>query len=652
MFFRTALFILCVPAFLAFADVESQNYSMGEAPAWVQPCAFSLDDVPVKPSQANYQYLIVDIQRNWEEKTKYVHEAVKVLSQWGAQDISKVEIGFNPTYVNVVVHMARVFRDGEWGDRLEGAKLKIVQRAKELELGIFRGDLTLICFLEDIREGDIVEYAYSRIGEPILSASKLVETILLQNSFSIEKIRYRLLGHRDLPLQIKPFNTDVQPTVSDVSDYLREWVWEVKETTPNASEDHEPDWYDSSAHIHLSLFESWGDVARQVYPLYTLPADFEESIPSEMRALIEKWKGSAQSKSELALMAIRFVQDKVRYLSISEGIKGWQPNDPSFTFLRRFGDCKSKSFLLHALLKLLDIPSTPALVHTSMGKKVAELLPMPYFANHVVLQLEVDGMPYWVDSTINLQGGSLETNHFPNYAWALLISDKTEGLTETPQEVCKNPMEIHTSYTLESEETACLKIQSTSYGAGADLRRRGLKNKGLKYFAKDHLANIQSVYGWVDVTAPMEVIDDRENNVLTRIMSYRILTEDVTSGKFMEVYSYILSLYLTERVNPMRDSPYEIDYPLWVREHIHLENPFMDLEESEEEYVQNNDLLLYTLACRAKGSTMDYDIELRHLQDHIPPSAFRDYWNLVNDIRRNSPKAIRIAPPAEEAEKL
>ena len=68
-----------------------------------------------------------------------------------------------------------------------------------------------------------------------------------------------------------------------------------------------------------------------------------------MKALIEQWKDSATSKSDLALMALRFVQDEVRYLSISEGSKGWQPAHPTLTFERRFGDCKDKSFLLHAL---------------------------------------------------------------------------------------------------------------------------------------------------------------------------------------------------------------------------------------------------------------------------------------------------------------
>ena len=298
MFFRTALFILCLPALLATADVEI--YSQGAAPSWVKPCAFALDDVPVKSSQVNWQRLLVDTQRNWEEKTQHEHYVFKVLSKWGAEDVAQLEIVFAPSYQRVIVHDARVFRDGEWSDRLGSARLKVLQKEEGSGRGIFSGHLTLVYFLDDIREGDVVEYAFSRIGEPPLTDSKLVGTLYLQYQDSVEKIHYRVLGRPDLPLQIKSFNTSIEPRVSDLSPLVREWVWEAAETHPSTPEDNEPNWYDASARVELSLFENWGEVAKQTCPLYALAADFAESIPSEMRALIEEWKGVARiSQSSL-----------------------------------------------------------------------------------------------------------------------------------------------------------------------------------------------------------------------------------------------------------------------------------------------------------------------------------------------------------------
>lgn len=619
-----------------------QNFTHGEAPAWVKPCDFPVDEGSLKPSQVNVQCLLFDVQRNWEEKTKYAHYAYRVLSQWGAEDISKLEIVFAPSYEKVVVHGVRVLRDGQWEDRLGSARVKVLQKEQGLEQGLYNGDLTLVYFLDDVREGDIVEYAFSRIGEPPLSASKLVGLFYLQFQDAVEKIHYRLLGHRDLPLQIKSFNTTIEPRVADVNESLREWVWEVAEAHPASVEENEPDWYDANAHVEVSLFDNWGEVAKETYPFYTLPADFAASVPEAMRELIEEWKGSAKTQSELALKAVRFVQDEVRYLALAEGIMGWKPAHPVATFERRFGDCKDKSFLLHALLGLMEIRSTPVLVHASVGKGVPERLPTPYFANHVVLQIEVGGMVYWVDPTLSLQGGSLESNHFPNYEWGLLISEQTEDLVDLPREVRKNPTEIESCYVLKSEDAVSVKIQMTWCGSRADYIRRALKVQGRKKFAHEHLTRIQKVYGWVEMEDPAEVVDDRENNVLRFTAFYKVEAESAASGKFVPVHSYILNDYLTEGVNPARSSLYEIPYPLWVRERIHIENPFIHAEAGEKEYVQKNESLSYTLKSRTAGISEDYEIELIHMQDHIPPRVFREYWNMVKDIYRNGPAEIHI----------
>ena len=209
-------------------------------------------------------------------------------------------------------------------------------------------------------------------------------------------------------------------------------------------------------------------------------------------------------------------------------------------------------------------------------------------------------------------------------------------------EVRKNPTEIESRYVLKSEEAVSLKIQAACYGSRADHIRRALKVKGLKKFAHEHLTKIQKVYGWVEVEAPAEVVDDRDNNVLRFTAFYRVAAESASSGKFVPVHSYVLSDYLTERVNPARSSLYEIPYPLWVRERIHIENPFLHAEARENEYVQKNESLSYTLKSRTAAESIDYEIELMHLLDHIPQRAFREYWNMVKDIHRNAPAEIHI----------
>ncbi len=645
MFFRLIFFIFCFSHLflVGSASGQTERYSTGSVPSWVKPCGFSLEPVPTKPSQVSLQYLLIDQQRNWEEKAFYFHAAAKVLTQSGAEEISQLNIDFEPSYYQVVVHTIRVFREGEWSDRLETSKHKVLQRETDLEQNLYYGDLTLVYFLDDIREGDIVEYSYSIKGVHPLFASHYADIIYFQRNFSVEKIAYRLLGHPSLSFMTQPVNINIEPQIVDLLPSVREWSWEVVETSPYTPEDGQPVWYNPRAHIQISQFTNWGEVVEKRYPAYRLPADFSKTIPSDMQTLVNQWKETTQDLHERALLALRFVQDKIRYLGIEEGIGGWEPRPPSLIFQRRFGDCKDKAFLLHALLHLMDISSTPLLVHSNKGKRLSEVLPLPFVFNHVVLQIDINGELYWVDPTISLQGGPLQSNYFPDYSWGLLLHPNTEELTPLPKVVLSKPTEFESSILIESEDSASLKIKSVFYDSKADKMRRSLEWNGLQTISEDCLSDMQGVYGMVSLDSPMEIVDDRTNNVLTCLESYHIPTQKLSDQKVLEVFSHVLSSYLHSRVSPVRCSPYEISYPLWVKESIHIENPFLKWKSSEETYAQQHESLLYTLSTRIGEHHAHFDLELKHLQDHIPQASLQDYWSIVKDINWKGLPRMTIA---------
>ena len=645
MFFRIIFFILGVSTIFSTEATVDQyaSHSKDAIPSWVKLYDFSLDPVPVKPSQINLQYLLIDTQRNWEEKTLYQHFAVKTLTQSGIENISQLQIDFDPSYTQIVMHTLRVFRDGEWFDRLEDTRYNLVQRETDLEKKLYNGSLTLIYFLGDIREGDIIEYSYSLKGSRPFFSSHYTDRVYLQREFSVEKITHRLLGSPDLSFLIKPINTAIEPTILDLSPNLREWSWETSNTSPYTCEANEPIWHNPPAYIDMSQYQTWEEVAEKYYLLHALPSDFAQSVPSEMKDLVEHWKNSASETSKRALLATRFVQDQIRYLGIEENMGAFQPTDPLLTFQRRFGDCKDKTFLLHALLQLMDIPSSPLLVHTSRGKRLREVLPNPFVFDHLVLQLEIDGKSYYVDPTISLQGGSLQTTFFPDYVWGLLLSKDSKGLIPLPEETFKHPSEIDTTITLESENMAHLKIKSVFYDSRADRLRRSLKWKGLKKLEEDFLAPLQETYGTVTSDAPLEVLDDQENNIMTFIESYHLPTQELKDRKVMEIYSFTLKDYLRSRLNPERRSPYAIPYPSWVKERIHIKNPFAQWNPSQETYAPEHDSIFYTLSTQIEENCATFIFELKHLQDHIPKESLRDYWALVNDINRKAPPKMDIA---------
>ena len=157
------------------------------------------------------------------------------------------------------------------------------------------------------------------------------------------------------------------------------------------------------------------------------------------------------------------------------------------------------------------------------------------------------------------------------------------------------------------------------------------------------LSDMQKAYGAATSDLPPEILDDRENNILTFTTSFRLPTEKISDKKRLEVFSYILRRYLDYLVNPERSSPYALFYPLWVKERIRIENPFMQWKSFEKIDTQEHESLLYTLSTRIKGNSADFELELKHLQDHVPQNSLRDYWTLVNDIDRKSLPIMTIA---------
>lgn len=684
------LFLLLIPMQFLLSEPIEKKFSEGVAPAWVRRCDFPLDPVSPSPTQVNLQYLLSDMQHNREEKTVYCHFSIKPLNPEGIREVAQVKAHFDPSYQTVVVHCIHVFRNGEWHDRMHTSRHDLLKREYGLENDTYNGNLTLVYFLDDIREGDILEWAYSIVGELPFFSSHYEDVFSLQTDVSIGRLYRRVVAHPDCKLTCKTFNTGMATQVVDLSPSLREWSWEVFETIPCPYENDRPAWYHPYAHVEISEYKTWREVVEKNYPLYALPKNI---VSEEMAALVKEWMELSSDPEERALLALRFVQEKIRYFGFEQGLEGFKPRDPQSVLSRRFGDCKDKVYLLSVLLDLMDIRSTCVLVNSNRGKSLIDSLPTSFAFNHVILRIEIDGREYWVDPTLRRQGGSsLRDNHFPDYHWGLPITQDATGLyrnrleawamskpewsihrkysdanaftvtgpwkfshqfnskflancgiTFLPALVQDKPIEIHSSFFLTSEDAADLKIVWTFHSFKADSARARVEEYGLKKITEDNLDRIQKMYGGATLLEPVSVIDDRKQNILTMTESYRVPTRRRPGKQVLKVFSFAIRKYLDEDINPERSSPYSLEYPCWIKEHIHIENPFFGLEAKSDRYTYEHESLRYSHSWEMSERNADLSFELQHLKDHVPTTSLREYWEVARDIDQDSAFNIKIA---------
>jgi hypothetical protein len=398
MFNRLVLLLSLPLVFLGAVPVEEnlESCKTGPLPAWVKLCDYEVKPLPDKQTDFNYQYLLDDYQLNWEEKTTFTRRVIKVLNQAGAEGFTRMSVDFMPSHQHVIVHHINVLRNGEILNCLEKSHHKLLQRENSLEDNIYHGKLTLVYFLNDIRAGDIVDYSYSVVGlHPFLS-SHLTTWAPLKEEQTTGKIHSRLLIHPDHALRMKSFDGPVEPKKVDLSPTLCEWTIEVIDTPVLPKDKNRPSWHKIDG-VFVSEYQTWQDAVQKMLPLF-LSKDFTTNPSPEMFSLVQKWTETTADVHQRALLALRFVQDEVKYMGFEDEIGSWKPTDPRVVLERRFGDCKDKSVLLHSLLKLMNISSSPVLVDTKVGKRLPELLPRP-FLNHAILRIEINGADYWVDPT-------------------------------------------------------------------------------------------------------------------------------------------------------------------------------------------------------------------------------------------------------------
>src|SRR5437764_506788 len=84
----------------------------------------------------------------------------------------------------------------------------------------------------------------------------------------------------------------------------------------------------------------------------------------------------------------RFLPSDIRYVAISLGIGGWQPHPAADVFLHRYGDCKDKASLMHAMLREIGVDSYLVLINTERGS-VTRDSPAHNGFNHVVLAIKL-----------------------------------------------------------------------------------------------------------------------------------------------------------------------------------------------------------------------------------------------------------------------
>src|SRR6266567_2925608 len=152
-------------AMVCLAWGESNTTRMASAPAWVLSTESPSSVSPTaEKTDPGVVWLLSDNQINVETKERYSRQCYQITSQEGVQRWAQIAFHYDPDYETLDFHFITVRRDGVTTDRLALDKIKTLQQERDLDRFQYNGQLTALVLLEDIRVGDVVDYAVTCRG--------------------------------------------------------------------------------------------------------------------------------------------------------------------------------------------------------------------------------------------------------------------------------------------------------------------------------------------------------------------------------------------------------------------------------------------------------------------------------------------------------
>ena len=491
-------------------------------PPWVK-----YDPWPAEGDTANDAFtdngvlrLLTDLQVSLLQPgvATHVRSVQKILTRRGAESAAHFALEFDPKHDQLEVHCIRVWRGGDPIDHAESGAFQLLRRETQLERLALNGRLTATLLIPDLRIDDRLEVAFTVCNRNPLFLDRYAAWLIFNAFAPAVEARQRLLRPTVRNLSFKAFNGPPEAVIEQ-SPEVEDSRWVIKGQQRLTGEELLPPWTIKRPCYQVTEFADWGEVARLFTPHYH-PTEFPADIAAKLDEIRDRHSGMA----ERAVEWLRFVQRELRYFALAIGQGGWVPRPLEVIWAGRFGDCKDATRLYVAGARQLGLDVCPALVSTTHGLALGEMLPSPFLFNHVIVRLQIGSTTYWLDPTLQGQGGSLERLVQPHVGWALPLLEGQAELARLPE---AEPLEhIHCEDTIEfgpdPESPASLRREYTLAHWTADATRNRLQNEGISKLTAQLLQELQATWPQITVATPMAISDDLEANRLVAAVTYTI----------------------------------------------------------------------------------------------------------------------------------
>ncbi|HEX5055651.1 MAG TPA: DUF3857 domain-containing transglutaminase family protein [Gammaproteobacteria bacterium] len=573
-------------------------------PAWVAPLRAEIGStVPQAEISQGVYHLLVDTQVRADQRADpefFFHYAQHIVNQTGVEQSAQIYIDFDPAYETLVLHEVAIWRDGRKLDKLQTARMSLLNREKDLDELLYNGEKSLHLILDDIGVGDTLDYSYSIKGYNPIFENIFAFAHYMEWSVPVRRLSIAVNWLKPQPLYHRLKGAGFKVKEAAIAGGTRYSV-EKTDVKGLLRDENTPYWFDPYGVVRFSETKSWREVADWARPLM----EASVSDGAEIARIAAGIAKDAAGPEQRIARALQYVQNQVRYFGIEIGENSHRPSKAEETLARRYGDCKDKTVLLLSILRALGIEAYAALVNSRMNRELKEVLPGISMFDHVIVNALYNGKTYWLDPTLQYQSGSLGAIHQPDYGYALVLKPGAAELTDArPLAQAPSGTEIKDSFDLTAGagKPAVYTAHTRTFGRNAERLRSDLADSGVHGVQNDYLNFYKQYYPSIAALEPARFTDRPDSNEIEVNEKYFIdsMWEESAEEKRLYAWFYANSIspHLQKLKGGRRKQPLELDYPVNVRHSIEVALPDSSWNFNDEDFAENNDFFSFTSRTR------------------------------------------------------
>lgn len=464
--------------------------------------------------------------------SRFQQIAVKVFTQRGVEAFRSHPITYSPNRQEVRVLKARVLKpDGSVVDSFGEQERNI----NEPWSGMYYDARARVLSFPQLDEGDVLELQY-RIDDT--SQENLLSDYWGQVDYvqtTAPKVRYRFAV--DMPPKRPLYwnKTRLGPGIALATEELEGgrqlYQWTASNVPKVLPEPQMPGWAEVATTLHVSTYQTWDQVGRYYWGLVR-----DQLTPNEeLRRTVDQALQGVNRQDELAVVRAlyNFVVTNTRYVALEFGIHGYKPYRVDRILSRRFGDCKDKASLIHAMLTVAGVDSQLVLLRMrhlgDIGEEPASLAAF----NHAILY--VPKFDLFLDGTAEFHGAK-ELPYADRQANVLVVNPNGGSrFFTTPEAMAEeNQTTLQLTVSLQPDGSAKLKGRNTVTGQNAPEYRRSYQTAATRKQTFEQ--------SWAN-SFPGLTVDSLELTDLTRLDADVSVDYALSVPRFAEVLDRGLRFY-------------------------------------------------------------------------------------------------------------